>query len=375
MQAAMKQHITLSNDIGVPQVTPLTGIRGVAALYVVFFHFREVTDAITTPWTRFMGHGYLAVDLFFMLSGFLMFLTYAPRFQARIRWSDYHLFILRRFARIYPMYLLTLLAAFYVERKTHGGQWKALAADALLIQNYGYWPSLNYPSWSISTEWGAYLVFPFLARSLEGRWCRRICLLACLIIVGTVYALGRHSMPPVGLGVFSGPTSFLRCLAEFSIGMLVYRATSTRLGQSLMHLQYLGYLVVGLIIFLLFLPGADLLVVTLFPCLLLSLSGVRNWVNAVLGSRPIEYLGAISYSLYLLHTLLFPWFNSHLDTLLHHEHWGEPSYAVRKAITIPLIILASAVTYHGIELPSRKLLRTLFDPRRPTKLERPAITT
>jgi peptidoglycan/LPS O-acetylase OafA/YrhL len=86
----------------------LTGLRFFAALYVVLFH-QETTFAaghhFSKPLLTFLGHGYLAVSLFFVLSGFVLTYNYADR------WSEtrFSKFLLSRFARIYPVYALTLL--------------------------------------------------------------------------------------------------------------------------------------------------------------------------------------------------------------------------------------------------------------------------
>ena len=85
------------------QIRPLTGIRGLAASYVVAYR------APVLSWIRqseFLRHGYLAVDLFFVLSGFVMAMSYSRMFASGFSPRHYGAFLIRRLARIYPLYLL-----------------------------------------------------------------------------------------------------------------------------------------------------------------------------------------------------------------------------------------------------------------------------
>ena len=91
-----------------PRLDALTGVRGLAAWWVVFFHFREyLVPYVPSSALAVMAHGNLAVDLFFVLSGFVIYYTYAGHLGSR---SEIRLFFIKRVARIYPLHLLTLLA-------------------------------------------------------------------------------------------------------------------------------------------------------------------------------------------------------------------------------------------------------------------------
>src|ERR1700704_1066654 len=96
--------MTASRDI-----RSLTSIRGIAAWWIVLFHFREYTPLLDNASTgHVIGHGYLAVDLFFELSGFVIALNYG-RFFRNLNLAEYLRFLGRRLARIYPLHLLMLL--------------------------------------------------------------------------------------------------------------------------------------------------------------------------------------------------------------------------------------------------------------------------
>src|ERR1700730_17710246 len=92
------------------QIDSLTGLRGVAACWVMLMHFREVTP--TRIWQfpildSIIANGAYGVDVFFVLSGFVISYAYATSFSARLRWNDIYQFLAYRFARIYPVHLAT----------------------------------------------------------------------------------------------------------------------------------------------------------------------------------------------------------------------------------------------------------------------------
>ena len=153
-----------------PEVQTLTVVRAFAATWVVIHHFgHHVTPSFAST---FLVSGTLAVDLFFGLSGFIM--VYVYRDRARF-WP----FLIRRFARLYPVHLVTLagviamtLVARFLGLPTDDPLDPAeIGMNLLMIHGWGTVSvlHLNPPSWSISAEFSAYLAFPFLAR-----WVYRI---------------------------------------------------------------------------------------------------------------------------------------------------------------------------------------------------------
>ena len=157
------------------ELLALTSIRGIAAWWVVLFHMR----LLLVPWLpvgaiRVLDHGNLAVDLFFVLSGFVIALNYGERLAGD--WRATGDFLFRRFARIYPLHLLILGGfalyaggAILFGSATLAGQDPGyFLASLFLVQNWGFTDALrwNVPAWSISTEALAYLLFPVLVRLL-----------------------------------------------------------------------------------------------------------------------------------------------------------------------------------------------------------------
>ncbi|NNM59255.1 MAG: acyltransferase [Legionellales bacterium] len=93
------------------EIYSLTGLRGIAATMVMFYHFNASHLLAGGAFANLLGHGYLMVDLFLVLSGFIIAMTYGSRFDKAVTWREYRIFLVRRIARIYPLYILTTISA------------------------------------------------------------------------------------------------------------------------------------------------------------------------------------------------------------------------------------------------------------------------
>ena len=155
------------------ELRQLTGARGIAAWAVVLYHLRQSIEGLPAPVEAVFAKGYLAVDFFFLLSGFVIWLAWhdriagaAPRF-----WQ-------KRIARIVPLHLamlafavaLALLAAAR-GRPDPAFPWAELPLHLLLVQAWGTIGALHWndPAWSISAELAAYLLVPLLIRGVDWR--------------------------------------------------------------------------------------------------------------------------------------------------------------------------------------------------------------
>jgi peptidoglycan/LPS O-acetylase OafA/YrhL len=367
MCAVLKLPVSSKN--GVSEVRALTGLRGVAALYVVFFHYFSPIR-LTNPIMCLLGHGYLAVDLFFVLSGFVMALNYAGLFSQGIRGSAVRIFLSRRVARIYPLYLLTLLIATGLVligclNFTAGSLARTFWPNLLMVQNWGNWESIATPAWSISTEWFAYMLFPFLLTWIFHRSRARAITVFILCMSGLFLLAAFFTSPYDHLKVFDltqGYPSLIRCVPEFTLGILAYRFKDSRFGAVAKDLPWLALTLVLLLVGLLAFKRTDVLVVLLFPLLILSLDGKRNILSDSLGSRLPEFLGLISYSVYLVHYLFVPVLTGVDSYVRRHGHIHSHSYAV--AVVFPLMMLCASCTYYLVEIPGRRSLRVLFDENR-----------
>jgi peptidoglycan/LPS O-acetylase OafA/YrhL len=302
-----------STDIG-----SLTGLRGLAAWYVVLFHVQDWIPTTSSPYIyKFFSQGFLAVDLFFILSGFVIHRAYSSKFSP-FYLGAYFDFIFRRLARIYPLHLFCLflyvfvpLAIVYLSTEKELGERFSpsyLFQSLLLIQNWGFSSKLdwNYPAWSISVEFFAYLLFPFLMLLINPT-SKRFAFFSfigipvlCVVISFIFFSSGRSSLgddiPLLGL---------VRCLLEFSIGTLISNVCkqSAISNRPLSNgLQVLSIIIISLGFYFkapdyCFIPFA-------FSLFIFSLVSGETCLGMFLSFKCLIFIGKISYSTYLCHALV-----------------------------------------------------------------------
>lgn len=341
------------------QLNALTSARGIAAWLVVLYHVRGgFTDAVPDWLISFFAKGYLAVDFFFILSGFVMWLNYGRKFQEQgLRAAPD--FLLRRIARIYPLHFVLLVAmvAFAALLAASGRDASAqypvaeLPMHFLLMQNWGFTEELawNQPAWSISTELAAYLSLPIVAvLAFKRQWSigasiaaiAALCLLMGFILVG-------RAQPTIGSGIpYNG---LIRCLFEFHIGVflcMIWQQADARASRLLTWFSATVIGVLGLA------WGTGLLrehfvVAAIFAASVYLIARTSALPGNPLSSRLMVHIGDISYSTYLVHFFLWTVFK----LLFVRDQFNVP---------LPLMILflvmtavASSVLYRFIEQPGR----------------------
>jgi peptidoglycan/LPS O-acetylase OafA/YrhL len=252
-------------------------------------------------------HGYVAVDFFFVLSGFILCYTHLGAF-ARHEPGAYKDFLVRRFVRIMPLHVAVLglvLIGGVVSQQTLGFNrfydpgrlWIDLPGNILLLQGFDLVRNLNGPSWSISIEIAAYLGFPVLAALICHRWLPvRIVMCLAAILALVVVALQQRDL---GLDTKLGWPSLLRGLSEFVLGMFTFAVWRNRrmawLESDISAVLLFGAIGIAMIL------GVDLAVALLCPALIIACARNREIAASVLGSKLPHFLGVISYSVYLLH--------------------------------------------------------------------------
>jgi peptidoglycan/LPS O-acetylase OafA/YrhL len=192
-------------------IPALTGVRGLAAVGVMAFHYWFYDWApMNTVGGAACARGYIFVDLFFLLSGFVMAAAYGRTFAGGFGAADYARFIAVRLARIYPVYavVLAVTVAIAVVHPLHSADTGAapLLANLTLTQAWFEIPSTIGTAWSLSTEWAVYLVFPLFVAALlasRPRTASATCAAACASLV----ARGIHT---VGGGGRRRPTASTR---------------------------------------------------------------------------------------------------------------------------------------------------------------------
>lgn len=346
------------------QLHCLTAARGIAAWAVVFYHMRASTPWLPSSVWTVMDKGYLAVDFFFLLSGFVIWLSAHEAFQTR-GLSALPDFLKRRAARIYPLYafMLALTAVFaaivtLTGRDAANYPWTELPLHAAMLQNWGFTDALswNHPAWSISTEFAAYLLFPVLALAVPvARAPGWVLGLSIMLIIGAMAAtLG--AMGYDNLGADIPHTGLTRCLCEFTAGALLCALWLRNEGGSAAPSSLIA-MCIGAGAALTW-HGDGAYEPMAFPTIAAALIFLLASASAGLAAhplptaiRPFVYLGDISYATYLSHFMLFIWFK-----ILLVDDTGYISPAQASAFLL-VVLAASILLHHGIEKPGRSLVR------------------
>lgn len=278
----------------------LTSIRGVAALWVVGLHLQFGLSLLGYPGGgAIFKPGYLAVDIFFILSGFVI--TAVHRDLTTV--ADGVDFFTRRVFRLYPLHLfvLTLLLGLWLWETTHYGSHDPtqrladLPIVALLLQPYLiHGLTWNTVSWSIGVEMLCYLLFPLAMRLLRPRP-----LAGTLILLAATCLFERHAHSEM---VWGWP-AIQRGLAGFALGMLLQHASILLPRPSARLADLLGMLgAAGVVLALA--THAPQNVPLAAGLLIFALSAERGRLSAAMAATPLYWLGQISFSLYLLHPTL-----------------------------------------------------------------------
>ncbi len=300
----------------------LTGLRGVAALFVVFHHL-YLGQHVQLPFIdNFARRGYLAVDLFFVLSGFVMALAYGNWFATSWDPARYAAFMARRVARLWPLQTAVILAVLGGSALAHHGScavswgaafwagpiWpKMVAANLLMVQSWGWSQVIVSPSWSVSTEMLAYTLFPVLAAAaLHGRrrtaWVTAgiaaLTLIACILLAPS-RGIGRRGV----LDIYDNWSVLppLRCLAGFSLGLLSWRALRDPRVAEITRQPGMAVVGGGGVLLLLATGAPDLAVYALLPVLVASLFTGAGPLQRALARRLPYQAGVLSYAIYLVH--------------------------------------------------------------------------
>ncbi len=346
----------------------LTGLRGFAALMVLLYHIRSAMGGFLPERViAVLAEGYLAVDLFFVLSGFVLWWTYGTEFRDQgIRAAPR--FIVRRFARIFPLHIAILSAmllfalALLVSGREPGAHYSfaQLPAHYLLVQNWGFSNGLtwNDPAWSISTEWAAYLLLAiaggWLAQLRIGAWSFPLVVVTMAAGLGWWFA----SAGRISIGNDIPVTGLLRCLVEFGIGILLCQwwtaQRERRHAATIIYGTTLALVGAGalLLIFAQSQPAAVPLIMTAIVILALQASTAAR---PLLSGRIAQWLGDISYAVYLSHFFLW---------ILFKLFFVADPARVHPAGILAFILLTLAVSHllHiGLEVPGRRIAQRAGD--------------
>ena len=365
-----------------PRYEILDGLRGVAALIVVGFHMMETYRGPDYA-SQIINHGYLAVDFFFVLSGFVTGYAYDDRWGRMSTWE----FFKRRLTRLHPMVVFSVLigAAFYFfqgyysKAALENTGWilffACILTDLLMIptgrgidiRGWGEITSFNGPSWSLMFEYWGNVLYAFLFRRLPTVGLAAVCVVSAFFTMDV--ALGwdvfglfhKQQFNLTGGWILNGQhmyTGFVRLIYPYVCGLLIARLLSGRItpeniSGSPIRIKNSFFWCSLAIVVILCMPCiggkvgvADglyqcLAVWFLFPLIVLAGAGgnmTKEWT-----AKLCRFLGDISYPLYIVHypvaMMQFRWIRNYPDAPM----W------MHRGVFISVYVISIALAYGALK--------------------------
>jgi peptidoglycan/LPS O-acetylase OafA/YrhL len=351
------------------EIKPLTGIRGLAAYWVIIYHYQADLFALL-PGVALLkpvfSTGGLGVDIFFVLSGFIISMVYGIEKHSLSR-NGYGRFLVNRIARIYPVYVtcfLLLFALVIADRllgkgMTNPSDYPLQSAfwHITMLQAWPFvpavWRNWNAPAWSVSAEWFAYLfLFPLSTVIAAKPWVTRH---SAWIGFGllALFALASKSVD-LGSWYFVAQIS-----AQYGCGCMAYLVYKHR--PALLPALHKSE---DVIVFAFFACvclttwhsewrwGA----VFLTPLVILGATREQSLTGRLLATKAMRFLGAVSYSLYLFHELAARL----LHVVLPVGGYIDAGWLARAAVFSAYLLVplaAAAILYYAVEEPCRQKIR------------------
>jgi peptidoglycan/LPS O-acetylase OafA/YrhL len=331
----------------------LDGIRGIAAIAVVLYHLAKAVDRAAASdwlpsWIRLViDHGYLGVDLFFVLSGFVI--AYSTR-EGNYTLGYLGRFALRRSIRLDPPYWFTIIAEitvvaltlrFFTSAAPELPSIQQIAAHLIYAQNILGQGDILPIFWTLCYEIQFYLAFVLMLvvwqRFGNGKPILPVLALAAFFVISLIVRYSALKSPLPGLAIDRW--------FQFFLGVLTWWTVSRRVSIRVLALACTVTLTVALA------DGHGFeQVVGVAGCVVIAYAGIQNKMGSMLAGRTTQFLGKISYSLYLVH-LIVGWrlvalADSMLPPLGTSAAWGLFLTGVVASVG------AAVIMWRWIELPT-----------------------
>jgi peptidoglycan/LPS O-acetylase OafA/YrhL len=358
-----------------PKLAFLESLRGLAAVSVALFHFRN-TSFLTE--NAFVVNAERMVDFFFVLSGFVIAYKYL---DAIVDTSSLRRFQARRFWRLYPLHLASLLifVALEVAQYTYEmytgtagseaafsrNNLRAFLDNLVLLQPFLETAlTFNYPSWSISVEFFTYFIFGVVLLVAPRGFRLPIFVIAVVLsAAGLAVSGGINQTRDLGL---------VRCIYSFFVGVVTFVVSRRLLPRVGMLGSGWSAAVLAATVALVCMPGRfpPLALPVVFALTILVLVGERDQspLKRVLSMPRLVHLGTISYGIYMLHASVWEVLRIGLIRALDYPVVVAPDGVPRVALGavehtvvtlagMALIVTAAHVSYHRLERPVRDWAR------------------
>lgn len=358
--------------------------RGICAVIVVVFHFTAMVPS-SLEHSLFIRNGYLFVDFFFVLSGFVLCHSYRGKIGS---FGDLKRFAIRRFGRVWPVHAVVLgvfvAVVAVVDRLPHpavlsltpsGSAYSldALIPSFLLLNAMGLTPQgtvWNGPAWSIGAEFYVYLLFAVVL-VLAGRrlMLAALALSICALLFGYLWA-------PALMNA-TWDFGFVRCIASFFGGVLAYHVYEIigerRLARATLWEAGAAALAVAFVIFAS--EGADdvsalsLAAPLVFGAAVVTFAGEQGLFSLMLKARPFRALGRYSFSIYMIHMpllimLCYGLWSEGYATKAFGPSAGRPWMGSADLVMVDFVltvIVIAAASHRFIELPARQAFNRLAE--------------
>lgn len=344
--------------------------RGLAAILVILFH---IPDSTLLKGNSIVAHGYMAVDFFFVLSGFVMAHSYLKKINDIPSSKD---FVVKRFKRIYPLHLFTLLVflCFETSRFVVDQYFISLStppfdqcsvttfiANLSLTQSMGLFDHLswNLPSWSISVEFYTYIAWALMLLIFR----KRLYMMAIVSAPFIIWFIWKFN----GNIEYTYDYGFLRCLFGFLLGMYSYlfaRKVQRRMNKILATVTELGLLFfTGY-----FLSGIDTsyhwIMPFWFAIVIIFFSTETGYIAGLFAHSRLRFLGDLSFSYYLNHIVIIRASDLLFFKVFKFSHTAFTD-GIFLVFIFSLVQVVSMFTYKYIELrfQSKPKPRTIVIPQ------------
>lgn len=359
-------------------IKSLVGIRGVLAAVVVGVHAAPSAIALEpvtqAGWTAFWHAAYPALDIFFVLSGFVVTTGYRRKFAHWPGAGVFGRFLVARLSRFYPVHL-TVLAALVAAALIgptigvpvpHVGSATDAVRHVLLVQGWGDSDALtwNGPTWSLSAEWFCYLMFPLVV-PLVLRFRTPAAVVAGFVGACAI-PLTAYTFLGFGDPMITHDAPLFRAVGGFLAGAMLCQLghVGSRIPALLGRVAGWAVLATILAVAGLYTAGLPpLLVLPLAALAVLGLAQQRGWVDAALGSRPFMWSGEISVTLFLTHV---PWLFAAGLVITPANFPGAWGW-LGIALLLGGAVGVAQLTLVLVERPGQDLMRRLVRPGQPAR--------
>jgi len=353
----------------------LESLRGIAAMSVAIFHF-QINSILNN---KFTDNGWIMVDFFFVLSGFVIALNYQLIIKS---FSDLYFFQIKRFLRLYPLHFFTLIIFLVIEFLKNiaesefgliannpsfsSNNYESFLFNLFLLQNIIQdeltW---NGPSWSISAEFYTYIIFGFICIFIGRSKFILITLLSIFCLSCFVYLMTQG---------MSHEQGFIRCLYSFFLGVISWNIQKN-FDANINNFYSYFFLVLSFVL-IINIPNNQSILGPIIPIIFcffiffLTLTDDDNYLKKFLNNKFLIYIGTISYGIYMIHSIIWWIFNQIIRFTLPNSVKivdGVSKVVIDDfllsnlimIIGLSFILLISHLSYQFIEAPINNFRRRL----------------